>query len=769
VSARIASAHDGAAGSDSASASAANAPEQDAEQDAEQDGATEDTSTRSRTAVGTAKVVIEKRSPASDEPAAAAEDESEDKAEDNAEDKAASDRATDRTTKLPRRERARGTAKVVIEKTSGTDDGAESEPAATARAEREPAEPEPAETDAAEARPRPARSPAARAALAALAWATPLVAGALGVFSLVTADAEKIGQYGLVSALTPVTAVALILLQVSFVVSATGARPRQTLLALHVVILVVLLAGAPAMVEDGVGRFSTAYTHLGFAEYIGRTGDVLAEADARFSWPGFFAALATVFRLAGVTDPLTIVAWTPTVVNLLLIAPVLLVARAVLGNGPRAWVAVWLFMLADWIGQDYLAPQALAIILLVSVAGLLLTYFRPGAAREGSQVVVGTAVAPRGRGLRRLVSRLRAIARRWVQNEEPIQTEPTSTRIFLFVALLLIGCAMIVSHQLTPVAMIFAVGMLVLLKRCTLTTLPVLLGVAMAAWVSYAAAAYWSGHLESIFGSVGKVGDTVDQSITKRATGADARQIVLMLRLGTAALVWTVGGIGILRQLRSRLSVLTVTILAAAPVPLVVLQPYGGEGPLRVYLYALAFVSVLCVVAFLPRRWQPDSPPRLPSRIALAAFCCVLVALFPLARFGNEGFERIRAPDVSAVRWFYGNAQDGAPLVALTDSAPIGYRDIDTHPIGYIPEVEVDKPDGIVRSLTEDFGDTSDGGPTPYLVITKTQFDDGSIRFGLPADWGTTLLRGLDRQPQLRKVYSRDGAWVYVLVVKRDG
>ena len=78
------------------------------------------------------------------------------------------------------------------------------------------------------------------------------------------------------------------------------------------------------------------------------------------------------------------------------------------------------------------------------------------------------------------------------------------------------------SHQLTPFFMIAACAGLVLVRRCRLPGLPVLLGVIFAAWLSFAAVAYWSGHLSNIFGGFGDLFSNVSSQRLRPAGGQHA-------------------------------------------------------------------------------------------------------------------------------------------------------------------------------------------------------------------------------------------------------
>jgi hypothetical protein len=121
--------------------------------------------------------------------------------------------------------------------------------------------------------------------------------------SLAMSTPDHIGRFGLVQALRPELFVYLALLTASFMTALFVRRTASDLLlAAHLVVLVILLHGAPTILEP-LPRFNTAWLHVGFADYIARTGHTLPELDARMSWPGFLSFAAMLTRAAGSGTP----------------------------------------------------------------------------------------------------------------------------------------------------------------------------------------------------------------------------------------------------------------------------------------------------------------------------------------------------------------------------------------------------------------------------------------------------------------------------------
>src|SRR6202012_2477744 len=158
-----------------------------------------------------------------------------------------------------------------------------------------------------------------------------------------------------------------------------------------------------------------------------------------------------------------------------------------------------------------------------------------------------------------------------------------------------------VGHQLTPFFMVVACVALALIGRCQLRSLPVLLAVIFAAWVSFGAVGFWSGHLSDMFGGLGDLGSNLSTSVSARATGTSSlHKYVLYARDGFAATVLILAGFGLLRRRRLAIDDRVLVVLTAVPFLGFGLQSYGGEMALRVYLFMLPTASILAAMLFFP-------------------------------------------------------------------------------------------------------------------------------------------------------------------------
>ncbi|MFU8851168.1 hypothetical protein ACNAW0_09325 [Micromonospora sp. SL1-18] len=584
-------------------------------------------------------------------------------------------------------------------------------------------------------------------------YAAPTAALALGVWALERGDAADIGSLGLVTALRPELYVALALLTASFLRGVFRTRPASdALLAAHVVVLVILLFGAAPIIEP-LPRVISGWLHVGFADYIARTGETLPELDARFSWPGFFALTAMATRAAGMPDAMPLLAWAPVGFNLLYGAGVFRLARVMSPDPRSAWLALWLFFPANWVGQDYFGPQAMNYLFYLALLMVLLRWFHP----------IRSDGLYRQRSLGSLVGLLRRLFRlppRPLLLDSVADQASPATLVGLVAVVLAIFAASTVSHQLTPIAIVVSVGALVLVRRCTLRTLPVLLAVVLMAYISYGAIAYWQGHLHDMFGSFGKVGGTVKAGAVERVRGDTGHQMVVLLRVGLALTVWGLAAVGAWRRMRRGQAVLGLLALAGAPFLLLAMQSYGGEIFLRVYAFALPFMAILLAALLVPV-WPARR--RVPAALMASALSSVLIGAFFVARYGNDAFEQVRPADHRAVEWLYANAPAGVSLVSVTSNVPWRAQGVERYQ--YLP-------------LGQDLGPTTaiaieaemrSNPKGSYLIITKGQFVFAESFLGKPRGWGEALEREVVGSGDFKLVYSNPEARIYVLANSERG
>ncbi|MGW5125156.1 lipopolysaccharide biosynthesis protein [Streptomyces sp. NPDC004069] len=554
-------------------------------------------------------------------------------------------------------------------------------------------------------------------------------------------DLDRMGGLGLVSVLPLPTLAGAALLIGVFAALLWLRREHRALLLVTLVATVVSLHALPAVIESAP-RFATAWQHLGFLDFIDRTGAAVPDLDARWSWPGFFAVAAFVARACGLSDLTEVIRWWPLTVQLLYLPPMFLLTRSLRASWRARWTGVWIFVLGGWVGQDYFSPQGFTYLLYLAFVAILLVWFR----------------APR---------------MLWTKARPgEAEVEPTDRRQRAVLLLVLIGlfAASVPAHQLTPFVMLGVLAVLVLVRRSELRGLPVLFAVLAAFWLGFMAEPYWSGHFDELFGGVGGVGSNVSTSVSGRIQGGDStHKLVLYTRVLLAGSVMAFACWGWWRRREHKYRERSLPVLAFVPFLGFGMQSYGGEMALRVFMFALPGAALLAALALFPRTGA-TAEERDKDRVSLAPLAALMAGLllmggFLVARWGNETFERIRPGEVAAMDYVYAHDRptvrllwlSNDPATNVTPAMPWGARDMER--VDYVPTLAPTDPvlvSGLVKSL-------KDAGPNAYLMVNRSQVTYLRMDVGYSATWESRLVRHLDDRRELRKVLGNDDVSLYEL------
>ncbi|BBC37711.1 hypothetical protein SGFS_090050 [Streptomyces graminofaciens] len=561
------------------------------------------------------------------------------------------------------------------------------------------------------------------------------------------ADLDRMDGLGLISVLPTPTLVGAALLATVFASLLWLGREHKGLLLVTLLATVLSLHALPAVIETEP-RFATAWQHLGFIDHIDRTGAAVPDLDARWSWPGFFAAAAFVAEACGVEDFTEVIRWWPTAMQLLYLAPLFLLTRSMRAGWRAKWTGVWIFVLSGWVGQDYFSPQGFTYLLYLAFVAILLVRFRAprmlwGGVRPGEAEV-----------------------------------EPTDRRqqAVLLTVLIALFAATVPAHQLTPFVMLGVLAVLVLIGRSELRGLPILFAVLVALWVGFLAEPYWSGHFDELFGGVGGVGGNVTSSVSGRiGEGSSVHKLVLYTRVALAGSVMAAACCGFWRRRGNKYRERSLLVLTFVPFLGFGMQSYGGEMALRVFMFALPGAALLAGLALFPRTGvtakerDKDRGSLAPPAALLAGL--VLMGGFLVARWGNEPFERVRTGEVAAMEYVYAHDDPTVRLLWLSDdpvddvtpAMPWGARDMEK--VQYEPTLAPSDPvlvSGLVKSL-------KNAGPNSYLMINRSQVTYLRLDIGYSRNWESRLIQNLDRREELTKVFANDDVTMYAMGKQPEG
>jgi hypothetical protein len=557
----------------------------------------------------------------------------------------------------------------------------------------------------------------------ALAGHAAVLAGALGlwVLALLHTDLTRIAGLGLLQALPPEYFAAVALLLTGFVHAVSRPTLDGRVLTLYVGAFILVLHATTAILYDEP-RYAWTYKHLGVINAIAAHGSVDRTLDIYANWSGFFALNAWLSSVTGM-EPITWAAWSQVLFNVLWALAGRFALRGVTSDGRILWVATWLFLLANWIGQDYLAPQAFAMTVALVLLGIAVRVAR---VRADAPVAPGTPALIIGGVC-------------WI--------------------------AIVISHQLTPVLVILAVGALALTTRRIPLWVPIAMGLTELAWIAMAWP-YLSQHITLLDNS----------PKTARPAGLDQDRFlpgtvyVGWAARASVAFMVALAGAGFLHRLRAGRPEWALAALIAGPVLALGAQSYGGEGLFRVYLLALPWLALLAAAALVPRPAAARRRHRIPWRLTIAS-AALGMALLP-AYFGLELVNRVTTDDVRAATWWEQHAPKGSILTYVAPNFPnrltARYGDMVVPSGSYSPNL-TDEPAFRAHRL----------GPAdvvnlaafmaklpsrnPYIVLSPSEANAARLIGALPDGSLEALDRALGADPAFALVYRHGRASIYTL------
>ncbi|MDN3497305.1 hypothetical protein QL996_15300 [Planococcus sp. APC 4015] len=388
------------------------------------------------------------------------------------------------------------------------------------------APPRASETQADASRPTATWRPTAiLLAVAIIAWA----------IALPTLRDASWNLFGLIPAASPLFPVSIVLVSIAFCVAIARGATRTAAVSL---IATVLMMRLPTALSTDAPLYSWTYKHFGPIDYIQRFGGVDVTADIYHNWPGAFSLIAWMNTITG-SETIVIAQWFTVGSQLAVTAAVYYLARTYGFGAATALVAAFGAHVANWVGQDYLSPQAIGFALGIVVIALVLASRRTRAT-SWVAVVIFTAIT--------------------------------------------------VTHQLTPYWLLAAILLLTVLGR---VRPKYIVGV-----FAVIAIGYLLLHLDVVsqFGrliNLDLLDNILTPSVRNEALGhPSAGQVVnSWVARSITAVVWVsaaaVVAIRLLRRRGEWRSILVPAVVAFSPALILLGQGYGGEAMFRVFLYSI--------------------------------------------------------------------------------------------------------------------------------------------------------------------------------------
>jgi hypothetical protein len=511
----------------------------------------------------------------------------------------------------------------------------------------QPASPDPGEVVA------PTRGPSFAARIHLSDICLPYSLG-LWIFALTRIDTARLGGLGLPAILPIAFYAAVVLLVLSAATELARPEPDKVRMSLHAIILVVILYGTAAIIYPE-GRYSWLYKTIGVVQYVNAHGALNPNIDIYQNWPGFFAVAAWFDRVAGVASPLVYAKWSQLAFELAALPLLYLIYSALSLNSRQRWAAILLYSASNWIGQDYLSPQALGSFLGLGIMALVIRWLYLGRLVTGDD-----QLAKRGPpGWRQTLG-------------------PCLVIIFIFAVLTF-------THELSPYMITVQIGILMLLGLLRPRWLPFALGL-IAIGFLLPRFGYVNHHF-GLLKSLGQFFSNATPPAFDRGAVPVSQDFIERSAEVLSLSMWGLAVVGAWLRRRAGKTVLALVMLAFSPIVLLVLGAYGEEGILRVYLFSLPWTAALVALTLapspvwrtLPGKRRKDRKEetkavrvrrRLQGTFAVPITLTVVLALFFPAFFGDDLSNVMSVGEVNSVTSFFESAAPGRIYTPL-DHSPL--------------------------------------------------------------------------------------------------
>jgi len=574
-----------------------------------------------------------------------------------------------------------------------------------------------------------------------------LISVGVYVASIKNMNLRNMTDIGLVSVLPWPIYVSLLFLCVSFFLTLRQKTLREPILFLQMVLLIIMLYGVTLPVEE-VPRFNVTWRHAGLVDYVQRNETIYPSTDAYLNWPGFFILSAFVAEVAGLESILDIASYASVFNNLIYMGALMMIFRSSTDNRRLAWLAIWLFYLANWIAQDYFSPQGLNYFLYLTILGIILCWFRGSPSKRLLKTLART------RFLRFLSTALPSRA---------MMAHVTTDRsMALAICLLTLVAFSVSSHQLTPFAILFCITALTIFQFNSFRNLPFIIGLLIVGWMVFMAASFLKGNLTSMLQDIGHIEEAFHQGVTKRMHGSDGHAFIVRFRMMFTLGIWGMALLGVFFRFRNNfkghdtskvLSDARFIILAFTPFALIPLQFYGGEMMLRVYLFTLPFMTFF-IAALVYSESQIEISWK--KTLAFGVFSMVLLVSFFVARYGNESIDQFTRKEVDAVHYFYQHAPSGSLLAAPSPHYPAKFLGYEQYKLKFLPNPILDNDiNSIIATMT------AKKYPQAYFITTRSQQSFFYLFYGYPiGNWNSFESALLD-SGHFVNVYSNEDAKIF--------
>ena len=418
------------------------------------------------------------------------------------------------------------------------------------------------------------------------------------------------GNYGLIHSFPATFFIALSLLVLCSAILWNDPRKNNAILTIQFITFLAGIWLVPFICELVPSR--TSYTGAGFVDYIVRYGTLNPEVAFYHNWPAFSVLNAILVNALGLTDLTKLMGLTPFFSNCFYFLALCLLRRFMSNQNLATlwWPMVWVFFIANYIGQDYFSPQGLAYFLFLLFVGLLFV----------SKETDGYASGSNGEILK-----------------------------------LLLFLSITISHAVTSMITIAVIFALTFRREKWYNSFLITSIIILSAWTFYGSIVYFNGHILGIIHQALNFDSTLNNNVSLLGSN-DALQVqkvsfyYTLVLLSLYALGWVTTRQGFAKN--------CFTMLGSVPLFLIFI-PYGGEMKLRVILFSLLPIAFFSSSFFRNRRGL--------ASYVFILFLILSIPLHIIIHYGGEEYNYVSSAELNAANFLSAKATHEFEIITEND------------------------------------------------------------------------------------------------------
>jgi hypothetical protein len=487
--------------------------------------------------------------------------------------------------------------------------------------------------------------------------------------------------------------------------------------------LLAALTVTPAVVY-GMPRSQSAAKHIDLVMEIFHAHFLDRGLGIYQAFSGMFSGVAWICDLSGMhsTAEVTAIAtYWPFFIGLVVLATLRFFLGRMVSSWYRIWIAITVAVLVNSVGSDYFSPQSIGFALGIGVFALATGDEIPGL-REHYRITF----------------------------------------------LVLAGCALAVTHELSPYIVGGVLAVLVVFRIIWPWYLPATILTPAVLWAAVNMKVL-SGFISlSALGNLSNFVPPQTVATPGLSRLAIVRESSYALALGLLLLI-LVAGIGLLRSRRSR-PAWALIVCPGVGLVLIAANPYGNEGIFRAALFAIPWLAAVSLLVLSP------SPSRLLSGI-YGMVAAGLAAAFLVSTFGLDGENVIRPADYQALLKYQATAAPDSYLMLIPQGDlpvsvdfPVGYNHILAwNSVLKASAVQNPRPtEADATSLAQAFygwAKKNDGETGSLYAIWSPAAVEHNVDYGIETRAQAVAWRELLKaSPDWKVVYVNDGTYLFRVV-----